>query len=447
MTLLKDTDVSSVNKTNIEKTKAWCARAKKVIPGGVNSPVRNFQRVLPYPILASRAMGGYIYDIHDTPYIDLINSWGAIIHGHCFDRINQAVQNQLNRSLSVGVTTTLEIEVAQLVSEITSYDQVRMVNSGTEATMTAIRLARGFTKRNKIIKFIGHYHGHQDMLLVQAGSGLADLASLQKREASSLGVPPGAIQDTICLPFNDIEAVKQAFELNPEEIAAVILEPVTGNMGVLAADLQFMQELKKYCERNGTLLIFDEVMTGFRLSLRGAQKIYGKLADISCYAKVLGGGFPVGAIAADQEIMSSLAPEGGVYQAGTLSGNPVVMAASKATLQALIEDETFYERLELKGAIMDLIGHYIQKQNLPLQWVRVGSMMNLYFTASPVRSFEDLQAIDTESFKAYFLYMLDHGVLIPPSPYEAWFFQQSIAQQDAEKIATLSVDFLTQYYR
>lgn len=406
----------------------------EVIPGGVNSPVRACQGLLDEPIIIERGFGDTIEDIHGQQYIDYCCSWGALIMGHAHPTILNAIEKRMQKGTTFGITTMIEEQLARKVTELVdSIETVRFVNSGTEATMSAVRLARGYTKRKKIIKFVGHYHGHADYFLVKAGSGVANLV-----ESSSAGIPEEIIQNTICLPFNDIEAVRKEIT---DEIAAVILEPIAGNMGVVPASQEFMTMLREETEKVGALLIIDEVITGFRVSLQGAQPLYGIKADLTCLGKVVGGGLNAAAFGGQKKIMDHLAPLGSVYQAGTLSGNPLAMEAGLQTLK-MVEIDGFYEELERKANIITLpVQEVIRNKGLSACIQQVGSMFSIFFGPSKVDDFEEAQSLDQERFKHFFQYLLDRGVYIPPSPYESWFVSSAHTQENLEKTRDLILDY------
>ncbi|MFN3968430.1 glutamate-1-semialdehyde 2,1-aminomutase [Flavobacterium sp.] len=405
------------------------AEAEKVIPGGVNSPVRAFKGVGGTPIFAKSAKGAYLYDEDDNRLIDYINSWGPMILGHAFQPVVDAVIEKAQKGTSFGMPTELETNIAQLaISMVPNIDKIRFVNSGTEACMSAIRLARGYTKRDKIIKFSGCYHGHSDSFLIAAGSGLSTFGV-----PNSPGVTQGTAKDTLLANYNDIENVKALFEANKNEIAAIIIEPVAGNMGCVPPKDGFLQSLREVCDANGTLLIFDEVMTGFRLAKGGAQELYGVTADIACFGKVIGGGLPVGAFAARNEIMNYLAPLGPVYQAGTLSGNPLAMAAGLAMLEALNNDSDIFKRLEEKTAYLHKgIDKVLKDNDIVFTINRVGSMISVHFDANPVVDFQTAKNGDNETFKKFFHGLLNEGVYIAPSAYETWFITDALSYEDLD---------------
>lgn len=403
--------------------------ANKVIPGGVNSPVRAFKGVGGTPIFVKEAKGAYLYDEDGNRLIDYINSWGPMILGHAYDPVVNAVIEKAKKGTSFGMPTELETQIAELaVSMVPNIDKIRFVNSGTEACMSAIRLARGYTKRDKIIKFSGCYHGHSDSFLIAAGSGLSTFGV-----PNSPGVTEGTAKDTLLANYNDIENVKALFEANKNEIAAIIIEPVAGNMGCIPPVKGFLEALKAVCSENNTILIFDEVMTGFRLSKGGAQELYGIQADIVCFGKVIGGGLPVGAFAAREEIMNYLAPIGPVYQAGTLSGNPLAMAAGLEMLKALNSDAEIFNRLDQKTAYLEKGIHTVLTEaNIQFTINRVGSMISVHFDANPVFDFETAKNGDNVTFKKFFHGLLNRGVYIAPSAYETWFITDALTYEDLD---------------
>ena len=405
------------------------AEAEKVIPGGVNSPVRAFKAVGGTPIFVKSAKGAYLYDEDGNKLIDYINSWGPMVLGHAYQPVVDAVIDKAKLGTSFGMPTELETEIAALaVSMVPNIDKIRFVNSGTEACMSAIRLARGFTKRDKIVKFAGCYHGHSDSFLIQAGSGAVTFGS-----PNSPGVTEGTAKDTLLAKYNDLENVKTLVEANKGEIAAIIIEAVAGNMGCIPPQEGFLQGLRDLCTANGILLIFDEVMTGFRLARGGVQELYGIDADIVTFGKVIGGGLPVGAFAAREEIMNYLAPLGPVYQAGTLSGNPLAMAAGLAMLKALDSDRAIFTRLEEKTAYLEAgIDRVLKANNVVFTINRVGSMISVHFDANPVTDFQTAAKGDNETFKKFFHGLLQEGVYIAPSAYETWFITDALTYEDLD---------------
>ena len=403
--------------------------AQAVIPGGVNSPVRAFKAVGGTPVFVERAKGAYLYDVDGNKLIDYISSWGPMILGHAYDPVINAVKSRADLGTSFGMPTALETQIAELaIDMVPNIDKIRFVNSGTEACMSAVRLARGVTKREKIIKFAGCYHGHSDAFLIQAGSGAVTFGS-----PSSPGVTKGTAKDTLLAPYNNLEAVVKLFNEYPEEIAAIIIEPVAGNMGCISPAYGFLEGLRFLCDQNNTLFIFDEVMTGFRLAKGGAQELLGIKADIVTFGKVLGGGLPVGAFAAKNEIMSHLAPEGPVYQAGTLSGNPLAMAAGFAMLTALKEDATIFDRLATKTKYLhEGLTSVLKKENIPHKINRVGSMISLHFTDKEVFDFETAVKGNNQHFNNYFHGMLKEGIYLPPSAFESYFLNDALSIEDID---------------
>jgi glutamate-1-semialdehyde 2,1-aminomutase len=413
-----------------KRSSALFAEAEKVIPGGVNSPVRAFKSVGGDPIFMKKAFGAYLIDEDDNQYIDYINSWGPMILGHAHKPVVDAIIEKTKLGTSFGTPTEIETEIAQLaVSMVPNIEKIRFVNSGTEACMSAVRLARGYTGKDKIIKFAGCYHGHSDSFLIQAGSGAITLGS-----PNSPGVTKGTAKDTLLARFNDIKHVEQLVEANKDEIACVIIEPVAGNMGCIPPNDMFLQKLRTLCSANNILLIFDEVMTGFRLAKGGAQELYSVVADLVCFGKVIGGGLPVGAFAGRAEIMDHLAPLGPVYQAGTLSGNPLAMAAGLAMLSELNADKNIYKRLAEKTAYLHkgceqaLINHKI-----PHTINRIGSMISIHFSDTEVVDFETATEGNNDRFKAFFHGMLKEGIYIAPSAYETWFITDALSYDDLDK--------------
>lgn len=402
--------------------------AKKVIPGGVNSPVRAFKGVGGVPVFFSRGNGAFLTDIDGNKYIDFVCSWGPLILGHCFPAVIEQVIKAVQSGTSFGAPTEAETELAELIiSMVPSIEMVRLVSSGTEATMSAIRLARGFTGRDLIIKFEGCYHGHGDSFLIAAGSGAVTLGV-----PDSPGIPQSVASCTLLAKYNDVESVKSLFAEHGNKIAALIVEPVAGNMGVVAPEKGFLQSLREITSKNGSLLIFDEVMTGFRVSPGGAQALYGVKPDLTTLGKIVGGGMPIGAYGGAKEIMSMISPLGPVYQAGTLSGNPVAVAAGLATLKLLRDNPEIYQKLEKNAdRLARSIVRSCDQSGISAVCNRVGSMMTLFFTKNKhVLSFDDAKQCDTVKYGRYFHAMLEQGVYLPPSQYEAWFI--SAAHEDSE---------------
>ncbi|RYY59470.1 MAG: glutamate-1-semialdehyde-2,1-aminomutase [Chitinophagaceae bacterium] len=413
-------------------------QAQKVIPGGVNSPVRAFKGVGGSPLFMNAAKGAYLFDEDGNKYIDYINSWGPMICGHSYEPVTEALRDQVTKALSFGAPTVLETEMATLINKmVPGIDMVRMVNSGTEACMSALRLARAVTGRNKLIKFEGCYHGHADSFLVSAGSGLATF-NIQ----SVPGVTSAVAQDTLACPYNDIDAVRQLVEQHPDQVAAIIIEPVAGNMGCVPPAPGFLEALREICNVNGILLIFDEVMTGFRLAPGGAQEVYNINADILTFGKIIGGGLPVGAYAARAEIMQQVAPSGKVYQAGTLSGNPLAMRAGFALLSALDQDPGIYERInERTRYLHDGLATVFSGKGIPVAINRVGSMISVHFTDKPVVDFNSSAAADSKMFSQYFHHNLAMGVYLPPSAFETWFISDALTQDDLDSTLEAAQSF------
>ena len=405
------------------------AEAEKVIPGGVNSPVRAFKGVGGTPIFVKSAKGAYLYDEDGNRLIDYINSWGPMILGHAHEPVITAITERAKLGTSFGMPTELETQIAALaVSMVPNIDKIRFVNSGTEACMSAVRLARGFTKRDKIIKFSGCYHGHSDSFLIQAGSGASTFGI-----PNSPGVTQGTAKDTLLANYNDLQSVAQLFESNKDEIAAIIVEPVAGNMGCVPPLNGFLEGLRKLCDANGALLIFDEVMTGFRLAKGGVQELFGIKADIVCFGKVIGGGLPVGAFAARNEIMNYLSPIGPVYQAGTLSGNPLAMAAGFAMLNELNQDDAIFKRLDEKTTYLETgIRDVLTKNQIAFTINKVGSMISVHFNETPVIDFQTAKGGDNETFKKFFHGLLIEGIYIAPSAYETWFITDALTYEDLD---------------
>ncbi|WP_343306156.1 glutamate-1-semialdehyde 2,1-aminomutase [Chitinophaga niabensis] len=411
------------------KSKALFEQANKVIPGGVNSPVRAFKSVGGTPVFMQHAKGAYMYDVDGNRYVDYINSWGPMILGHAYEPVVKAIQEYATYSTSFGAPTQLEIDVAELiVSMVPNIDMVRMVNSGTEACMSALRLARGYTGRNKVIKFEGNYHGHADSFLVSAGSGVATLG-LQ----SIPGVTSAVADDTLSVPYNNLPAVEQLIAEHPDQIAAIIVEPVAGNMGCILPQPGFLEGLRSLCDTHGIIFIMDEVMTGFRLAKGGAQELFNIKADIVTFGKIIGGGMPVGAFAGKREIMEHIAPAGKVYQAGTLSGNPIAMIAGYTLLKALKERPAIYTQLQEKTAqLIAGLRETFGAAGVVYQINHIGSMMSVHFAEYPIVDFTAASGANNELFKRFFHAMLERGVYLPPSAFESWFISHAITTEDIE---------------
>ena len=403
--------------------------AKNYIPGGVNSPVRAFKSVGGTPVFASKAKGAYLYDEDGNKFIDYISSWGPMILGHAHENVIKAISKTAQKGTSFGMPTTMETELAQLaLSIVNGMDKIRFVNSGTEACMSAIRLARGYTKKDKIIKFSGCYHGHSDSFLIQAGSGVVTFGT-----PNSPGVTQGTAKDTLIAPYNDIKYVEKLINNNIGEIASIIIEPVAGNMGCVIPKDGFIEGLRVLCDKNDILLIFDEVMTGYRLALGGAQEILGVNADIVTYGKVIGGGLPVGAFASRNEIMKELSPEGSVYQAGTLSGNPLAMSAGLATLFELKHNPGIYDSLENKTSYLEQgMRSILNDTSIDYRINKLGSMISLHFTSEDVIDFKSAQKGNNEKFKKYFHGMLSEGIYLPPSAFESYFLNDALSYDDID---------------
>lgn len=409
-------------------SKALFEQAKSVIPGGVNSPVRAFSLVDSPPVFITEGRGSHIFDVDGNEFIDYICSWGPLILGHTHPAVEEEIQKAVRDGSSFGLSTEIEVKMAKLICEIVpSIEMVRMVNSGTEAVMSALRLARGYTRRQKIVKFQGGYHGHADALLIKAGSGVATFGL-----PDSPGVPNNVTIDTIIVPYNSLESIRHTFEQFGEQIAAVIVEPVAGNMGVIPPNLGFLQGLREITKEYGSLLIFDEVMTGFRVDYHGAQNLYGVNPDITCLGKIIGGGLPVGAYGGKREIMEQIAPAGPIYQAGTLSGNPLAMSAGYRTLR-LLEQIEIYDELERKAARLEEgFKHNAELTSVPLKINRVGSMLSTFFTEQEVVDYETAKSSNMQVFKKYYTSMLNLGILTAPTPYEVMFISTAHSDEDIE---------------
>ncbi|PCJ98686.1 MAG: glutamate-1-semialdehyde-2,1-aminomutase [Flavobacteriaceae bacterium] len=413
-----------------QRSSALFVEAKQYIPGGVNSPVRAFKAVGGDPIFVKEAKGAYLYDEDGNKFIDYIASWGPLILGHAYEPVINAVIEKAKKGTSFGMPTEIETQLAKLaVSMVPNIDKIRFVNSGTEACMSAVRLARGYAGKDKIIKFSGCYHGHSDSFLIQAGSGAVTFGS-----PNSPGVTQGTAKDTLLANYNDLESVKALTNANKNEIAAVIIEPVAGNMGCIIPTDEFIQGLRELCTAEGILLIFDEVMTGFRLGKGGAQEALGVAADIVCFGKVIGGGLPVGAFASRADIMNQLAPDGPVYQAGTLSGNPLAMSAGLAMLTALNNNPEIFTSLAKKTKYLhNGIDEVLTEKGIAHQINRFGSMISVHFTDKPVVDFSSAAEGDNDTFKKYFHGMLNQGVYLPPSAFESYFLNDAIGYDDLDR--------------
>ncbi len=424
---------------NTTKSQRLFFEAQNYIPGGVNSPVRAFKAVGGDPLFIKEAKGAYLYDEDGNEYIELINSWGPMILGHANEAIQRAVVEATGSSLSFGAPTAMEVKMAELIcSMVPSVEKVRMVNSGTEATMSAIRLARGYTGKDKIIKFEGCYHGHGDSFLIAAGSGAITLGT-----PDSPGVTEGVARDTITLPYNNLDAVTELFENNSNEIAAIIIEPVAGNMGCVLPEEGYLQGLRSLCDKFGVVLIFDEVMTGFRLAAGGAQEVFDVKADITTMGKIIGGGMPVGAYGGKKEIMDYVSPQGPVYQAGTLSGNPIAMSAGMAMLQQLKDNSNIYGDLRnTTEYLRNGIQNNLDQLGLDYSMNHIGSMISLFFTSEKVIDFESAKNSNTQMFGKYFREMLNRGVYLAPSQFESLFVSTAITRELADRIVEANLDSL-----
>lgn len=417
------------------RSKSLFEKAKQFIPGGVNSPVRAFRAVGGNPIFIKKAKGAFLYDEDGNEYVDLINSWGPMILGHAHPLVEEAIREALSSSPSFGAPTAREVEMAELIcSMVPSIEKVRMVNSGTEATMSAVRVARGFTGREKIIKMEGCYHGHGDSFLIAAGSGVMTFGT-----PDSPGVTRGTAQDTLTAPFNNLQAVADLISQNPNAIAAIILEPVVGNMGCVPPQPGYLKGLRDLCTRHEIILIFDEVMTGFRLSPGGAQELYNIIPDMTTLGKIIGGGLPVGAYGGRKEIMNSVSPAGPIYQAGTLSGNPMAMAAGLAILKELKNNPGIYQDIQnITTSIVNELKVQMARRNLRFTINQVGSMFTLFFTESEVIDYDTAKLSDTVMFARYFNEMLHRGIYLAPSQYESLFISHAVSEQIADRILEAS---------
>ncbi|MBS5922399.1 MAG: glutamate-1-semialdehyde 2,1-aminomutase [Clostridium perfringens] len=416
---------------NMDRNKEIFEESKKYMPGGVNSPVRSFGSVGINPPVIKSGKGAMIKDENGNEYIDFVLAWGPMILGHCDEDVVEAIKKTSEESIAFGASTKLELDLAKLLCEtLDNVDMIRMVNSGTEATMSAVKLARGYTKKDKIIKFAGCYHGHFDGFLIEAGSGV-----LTEGIPGCLGVPEESIKNTLIGIYNDEKQVEELFEKYGNDIAGVIIEPVAGNMGVVKCDPKFMRKLRELCDKYGALLIFDEVMCGFRVAYKGAQTLFDVKPDLVTYAKIMGGGLPCGAYGGRREIMENLSPLGGVYQAGTMSGNPIVMSAGLATVKKLYENPSYYDHIEKIGSKLEKgVLEIAKKKGLGLVVNRQGGMMTLFFTdLKEVKCYDDVKTCDGERFKRYFLHMLNKGFNIPPSQFEAMFLSVKHTEEHIDK--------------
>jgi len=421
-----------------QKSSKLFMEAQKVIPGGVNSPVRAFRAVGLDPLFVSRARGSKIYDVEGRVYVDYVSSWGPMILGHAHPKVRQAMSKALSRGWSYGAATELEVRLAQKISQaIPSMELLRMVSSGTEAAMSALRVARGFTGRDKVLKFEGCYHGHGDSFLVKAGSGAITFGI-----PDSAGIPAALAANTLTVPYNDLAAVQAIFEQNPSQIAGVIVEPVAGNMGTVLPGEGFLKGLEGICRSHGSLLILDEVITGFRLTYGGAQKIYGLTPDLTCLGKIIGGGMPVGAYGGRREIMEKVAPLGPVYQAGTLSGNPLAMTCGLATL-AVLKDKAVYKKIDgLSRMLCQGLEDLFSRKGIPARINRCGSMFTLFFTGEEVWDYGSAKKADVGRYARYFQKMLQGGVWLPPSQFEACFLSLAHTPKDVERTLEAAEDAL-----
>ena len=427
---------------NIYKSTQLFERAQQSIPGGVNSPVRAFKSVGGTPIFIQKAKGAYLYDADGNKYIDYINSWGPMILGHAYEPLVKAIQERVLDSTSFGAPTELEIEMAEVIKSMCpNIDLVRMVSSGTEACMSALRLARGYTGRNKFIKFEGCYHGHADAFLVRAGSGVATF-NIQ----TVPGVTASISKDTLTAPYNDVTAVEKLIKENKNEIAAIIIEPVAGNMGCIPPLPGFLEALRKICNEENFIFIFDEVMTGFRLAPGGAQERLKINADIVTYGKVIGGGMPVGAFGGKKQIMQHIAPMGNVYQAGTLSGNPIAMIAGYTLLKTLKENPSIYSELEEKtNTLHQGLAEVFNNKNIPARINQLGSMISIHFSEKPVLDFSSSASSDIQTFNKFFHFMLGQGIYLPPSAFETWFVSHALSKDDIDKTISAAGQFVKRF--
>ena len=415
----------------INQSSSLFARAQLRIPGGVNSPVRAFKSVRSTPLFIREGKGSHITDVDGNDYIDYIGSWGPLILGHCHPEVMAAIEEALHRGASFGTPTEAEVHLAEMIcTAVNSVEMVRLTNSGTEASMAAIRVARGYTGRDKIIKFEGCYHGSVDSLLVKAGSGVMTLGL-----PDSPGVPASFVEHTLLADFNNLESVTDLFDEYGPEIAAVVLEPVAGNMGMVVPDLDFLKGLRNLCDVHGSLLVFDEVMTGFRVDYGGAQEIFGIIPDMTIFGKVIGGGLPVGAYGGRQDVMLMVAPAGPVYQAGTLSGNPLAVAAGRKTLEILQAPDTYAELSRKSNWLIDEMQQSAGQNGIPLQTNVMGGMFGFFFAEKPVRNYQDAAESDQDRFRKFFMGMLKEGIYLAPSAFESGFISMAHTEEDLEKTA------------
>ncbi|ADQ07241.1 glutamate-1-semialdehyde-2,1-aminomutase [Caldicellulosiruptor hydrothermalis 108] len=418
----------------LDKSKEVFDKTKRYIPGGVNSPIRAFKNLSITPPVISKGKGCRIFDIDGNEYIDFVLSWGAMILGHCDPDVVNSIKEVVEDQIAFGAPTEIEYKMAKLVCETAQIDMVRFVNSGTEATMTAVRLAKGYTGKKKIVKFAGCYHGHHDIFLKEAGSAVAELRLK--------GIDEDIVQNTIVVEYNNLDSVEKAFKENKDEIAAVIIEPVAGNMGVVPAKKEFLQALREICNLHGSLLIFDEVITGFRLSLKGARALYDVEPDLITFGKIIGGGLPCGAVGGKKEIMQCLAPQGNVFQAGTMSGNPIVMSAGYATIKKLKENPHFYGNLEmLAGKLEKELTQVFSNSNLTFCINRVGSMLTIFFGVEKVENFEMAKMSDLDLFRSFAEYMIKNHIYVPSSQFEAMFLSVAHSENDVEKFVEIAEEF------
>lgn len=442
--MLQSTDIEKcINER--PKSKQCFEEISTIIPGGANSPVRSFKSLGIPPMIVERGEGDLIYDLDGNIYVDYCGSWGPLIHGHAHKEILTAAQTQMQKGTTFGITSPIEEKLARIITKhVPSVEKIRFVSSGTEATMSAARLARGYTGRDLLVKFSGHYHGHADFFLVQAGSGVIGI----NPTSSSAGIPDDIVRHTACLAFNDIEGCRKFLQdpQNCDRIAGVILEPIAGNMGCVPASHEFITMLRDVTKKIGALLIFDEVITGFRVGLGGAQELYGVKPDLTCFGKIVGGGFPAAAFGGREEIMNCLAPLGSVYQAGTLSGNPVAMAAGQKAIQ-LLERKGVYEELKTKAEMITLpVEEMIQKKNIKACIQGEGSMFTIFFGTTEVTDMEDAKKCDLEAFGRFFRYLFERGIYIPPAQHEAWFVSLAHKEHHLLKTRDLILSYFDDMY-